>query len=45
MFTRMAVGRYRYSGDRVYCPAPEDPITRFVTDMLDHVREPRHEDV
>ncbi len=45
MFIRMAAGRFRRRGDRVYCPAPEDPITRFVTDMLEHVRKPRHEDV
>ena len=41
----MAVGRFRCRGDRVYCPAPEDPNTRFVTDMLEHVREPRYEDI
>lgn len=45
MFTRMSVGRYRYSGDRGYCPAAADHITRVVSDMLEHVREPRHEDI
>lgn len=42
---RMAADRFRRRGDRGYCPAAADHITRVVTDMLEHVREPRHEDI
>jgi DNA-binding transcriptional ArsR family regulator len=36
--------RSERQGKQVYYSAADDHITRVVTDMLEHVREPRHDD-
>lgn len=37
--------RSERQGKQVYYSAADDHITCVVTDMLEHVREPRHEDI